>query len=262
VRSAIRKGVKIFSPRAAAPFRDAFRTLRRGRSHPMKTTIVMLLISVWTVLAEQIPTTEEIVGRMMERDQSRQSSLRAYSWMSHYVLDNKERHAEMMVRWTRQPDGIKRYEVAYERGDGGVRDHVFHKLLESEVEASQPAYQERNRLNAKNYSFHLTGSEELNGRPAYVLEIEPRTESKYLTKGRVWIDAADYAVIQVEGSPSRKPSFWTNNVSFVQTFEKNGDYWLAASNRSVTDAKLFGKADLVIKHFDYKLSKAAALGTE
>ena len=37
---------------------------------------------------------------------------------------------------------------------------------------------------------------------------------------------------------------------------------MAASNRSVTDAKLFGKADLVIKHFDYKLSKAAALGTE
>jgi hypothetical protein len=227
----------------------------------MKTT-AMLLISAWTALAGQVPTTEEIVGQMTDHDQFRQSSLRAYTWMSHYVLDNKERHAEMMVRWTRQPDGTKRYDVAYERGDGGVRDHVFHKLLESEVEASQPAFQERNRLNPKNYSFRLTGSEEINGRLAYVLEIEPKTDSKYLTKGRIWIDAADYAVIQVEGSPSKKPSFWTNTVSFVQTFEKNGDYWMAASNRSVTDAKLFGKADLVIKHFDYRLSKAAALGTE
>lgn len=217
----------------------------------MKTT-VMMLISAWPLLAGQAPTTDEIVSRMMEQDRVRQSSLGAYTWMSHYVLDNKDRHAEMMVRWTRHADGTKRYEVVYERGDGGVRGHVFHKLLESEVEASQPAYRERNRLNATNYSFRLTGIEEINGRPAYVLETEPKTDSKYLTRGRIWVDAVDYAVVQVEGAPAKKPSFWTNHVSFVQTFEKNGDRWMAACNRSVTEAKLFGKADLVIRYFDYK----------
>ena len=215
-------------------------------------TAAMLLISALPLLAGQAPTSDEIVSRMMEHDQARQAKLGAYTWMSYYVLDNKDRHAEMMVRWTRQADGTKRYEVVYERGDGGVRGHVFHKLLDSEVEASQPAVRDRNRWNTMNYSFLLTGMEEINGRPAYVLETQPKTESKYLVKGRIWVDAADYAVVQVEGAPSKKPSFWTNRVSFVQTFEKNGDHWMAACNRSVTEAKLFGRADLVIKYFDYK----------
>jgi len=215
-------------------------------------TAAMMLISALPLLAGQAPTVDEIVSRMMEHDQARQASLGAYTWMSHYVLDNKSRHAEMLVRWTRQADGTKRYEVVNESGDGGVRGHVFHKLLDSEVEASQPAFRDRNRWNTTNYSFQLTGMEEINGRPAYVLETQPKTESKYLVKGRIWVDASDYAVVQVEGAPSKKPSFWTNRVSFVQTFEKNGDHWMAACNRSVTEAKLFGRADLVIKYFDYK----------
>lgn len=222
----------------------------------MKTAATMLLLSAVAALAGQAPTTDEIVARMMEHDYARQSKLGSYCWTSRYVLDNKDRHAEMQVRWTRYSDGTKRFELIYERGDGGVRDHVFHKLLESEVEASQPALQRRNRLNSDNYSFRLTGSEEINGRPAYILEIEPKAEAKYLTTGRIWVDAADYAVVQVEGRPSKKPSFWTNNVTFLQTFEKTGDFWVAASNRSVTDAKLFGRADLVIKHFDYKFASA------
>jgi negative regulator of sigma E activity len=227
----------------------------------MKTTVMMMMISALNALAGQAPTAEQIVQRMMEHDQTRQCSLRAYTWTSHYVLDNKERHAEMMVQWTRQPDGTKRYEVAYEHGDGGIRDHVFHKLLESEVEASQPTLQARNRLNDKNYEFRLTGSEEVNGRLAYVLEVEPRTESRYLINGRVWIDATDFAVVQVEGSPSKRPSFWTNSVGFVQTFEKHGDYWVVASNRSVTYAKLFGKADLVIKHSNYNFAPAVMIAS-
>jgi outer membrane lipoprotein-sorting protein len=224
----------------------------------MKTAVMMMLAAL-TILGAQAPTGDEIVNRMMENDQARQSSLRAYSWKSQYTLDNKERHAEMMVQWTRQPDGSKSYDVIYERGDGAVRDHVFHELLEAEVEASRPALQSRNRLNDKNYAFRLTGSEEIKGRLAYVLEIEPKTESKYLIKGRIWIDAADYAVVQVEGNPSKKPSFWTNTVSFIQTFEKTGEYWMAASNRSVTEAKLFGEANLVIKHSGYRFTPATMM---
>ncbi len=222
----------------------------------MKTAILMLISAAAasaSVNAHVQPSTDEIVARMMESDQARRIALGSYTWTSQYVLDNKERHAEMTVRWTRQADGAKRFEIVSETGDGCVRSHVFHKLLESEVEASQPQLQERNRMNSNNYSFELQGVEPINGRPAYVLEIQPKNEAKYLTKGRIWVDASDYAVVQMEGSPSKKPSFWTNHVSYVQTFEKTGDFWLASSNRSITEVKVFGKAEMVIKHFDYNL---------
>jgi outer membrane lipoprotein-sorting protein len=230
----------------------------------MKTAILMLISAAAasaTVAVHQL-SADEIVARMTERDQARRVSLGSYTWTSQYVLDNKDRHAEMTVRWTRQPDGIKRFEIVSEHGDGAVRDHVFHKLLESEVESSQPTLQERNRLNTNNYLFQFQGMEPIQGRLAYVLEIKPKNEAKFLTRGRIWVDAEDYAVVQMEGSPSKKPSFWVNSVSYVQTFEKTGDFWLASSNRSVTEAKLFGKAEMVIRHFDYCLpTLQAALRT-
>ena len=228
----------------------------------MKTASIIIHSAAATMFAGSAPTTNEVVARMMERDQQRQTMLRGYSWTSRYVLDNKQRHAEMVVRWTRNDDGSKRYEIVSETGDGGVRGHVFHKLLESEVEAGKPALQERNRMNSKNYAFQLAGTEEINGRLAYVLEVEPKAEAKYLTRGRIWVDAADYAIVQVQGSPSKKPSFWTNSVSFTQTYEKTGDFWMAASNRSVTEAKIFGKADLVIRHSEYSIGAMTSLAAE
>jgi outer membrane lipoprotein-sorting protein len=228
----------------------------------MKTAANLLILAAVALAAAQAQTTDEIVCRMMERDQARQSTLGSYSWISTYTLDNKDRHAEMQVRWKRNSDGTKQYTVVYERGDGGVRDHVFHKLLESEVEASRPEIRDRNRMNTKNYTFRLTGSEEIGGRLAYVLEVQPKVEAKYLTSGRIWVDAEDYAVVQVEGSPAKRPSFWTKSVSFTQTFEKQGQFWVAACNKSVTDAKIFGKADLVIRHSDYRFNAAGTAVTD
>lgn len=216
-------------------------------------TVASMLISAFAAFAAA-PQTEDIVARMMDRDQIRQSTLGAYSWTSSYVLDNKTRHAEMQVRWIRRADGTKSFEILMEKGDGGVRDHVFHKLLESEVEASQPALQERNRMNIKNYSFELVASEIVNGRLAYILEVTPKVDAKYLTKGRVWVDAEDYEIVQVEGRPSKKPSFWTNSVLFVQTYEKTGNFWMAATNRSITEAKIFGTAALMIRHSGYQFA--------
>lgn len=224
----------------------------------MKTAILILL-SALALFAAPAPTKDEILSRMRQYNQLRQSSLPAYTWLSQYTLDNKERHAEMLVHWTRERDATKHFSILYERGDGAVRSHVFHKLLESEVEASQPAAQSRNRLNDQNYDFQLTGNEQINGRWAYVFEIQPKTAAKFLVSGRIWVDAGDYAVVQVEGNPAKRPSFWTKSVSFVQTFEKTGDDWLPAENRSLTDAKLFGEANLVIKHSAYSFKPAVMM---
>jgi hypothetical protein len=121
---------------------------------------------------------------MMECDRARQMEIGSYSFTSDYVLQNKDRHAEMVVRWTRHTDGVKEFAVISESGDGGVRKHVFHRLLQAEVEASRPEQQVQTRITLDNYSFELTGIETVNGREAFVLDLEPRNQSKYLTRGR------------------------------------------------------------------------------
>ena len=215
--------------------------------------IAIVLATALTAIGGELSNPDDVIQRFVHEDRARQSQMRGYSVMSKYTLDNKSRHAEMLVRWTRLANGMKQYEIVSESGDGAVRSHVFHKLLEAEVDASRPGQRENSRFTPDNYSFRMAGEETIGGRGAYVFELEPRAEAKYLTRGRIWIDAADYAVIQIEGSPAHKVSFWTKKVDFVQTFKKNGDLWLAESNRSVTEARLFGIANLTIEYFNYEL---------
>jgi hypothetical protein len=224
--------------------------------------ITVLLCSAVAGLAGGGPTGDEIMARMIEADHARQSNIGAYSVTSKYVLQNKDRYAEMMVRWTHQANGVKDYVVLSEGGDRGVRKHVFHRLLEAEVEASQPGRRGRARITPDNYSFALRGTEKVEGNEAYVIDLEPKTENRYLTRGRIWVDGCDYAVVRVEGAPAYKVSFWIKNVNFVQTFEKNGSWWVPASNHLLTDARLFGLAYLSIEYSAYEFSKVVPVQTE
>lgn len=229
--------------------------------HNMKI-ITALLCSAVAGLAGGGPTGDEIMARVLEADHARQSNIGAYSVTSKYVLQNKDRHAEMVVRWTRQANGIKDYVVLSEGGDRGVRKHVFYRLLEAEVEASQPGQRARARITPDNYSFALRSTEKIEGNETYVIDLEPKTENKYLTRGRIWVDGCDYSVVRMEGAPAHKVSFWTKDVNFVQTFEKNGSQWVAASNHSLTNARLFGLVDLTIEYSEYEFSKAEPVQAE
>jgi hypothetical protein len=157
----------------------------------------------------------------------------------------------MLVQATVDSDGRKKFSIVEESGSSVVRKHVLHKLLEEESAAS--LQREQSQVGPGNYTFHNVRVEIVNNRRAYVLDLKPRKESKYLIAGRIWVDAEDYALIRVEGSPAKNPSFWTKSVHFVHEYQKNGPFWLPQSNRSETDARIFGRADLTIEYFDYSV---------
>jgi outer membrane lipoprotein-sorting protein len=202
---------------------------------------------------ETQPTTEEIVTRMAAHDLARQASIEGYAGMRRYVLENHKFHkrAEMLVQVQGDRDGTKHFEVVSEDGWGGARKHVFHKMLESETETSRPEIRASARLVPENYDFALVGTELVAGRAAYVLEIKPKQNEKYLFQGRIWVDAEDYALVRAEGKPAKKPSFWTKSIHFVQVYQKCGPNWFPVSTQSVTEAHLFGATDVSIEYFDY-----------
>jgi hypothetical protein len=72
---------------------------------------------------------------------------------------NRRRAA--MVVGTRLPNSEKQYSILGGTGDGGV----------------------------------LSGKETVPGGDTYEFTLTPKVDEKYLTRGRVWIDAQDYAVI-------------------------------------------------------------------
>lgn len=218
------------------------------------TVVVALLAAVPPALTQprdSLLSAQDIVNRMAERDVERHTSFSGYTVLRLYDVVNKHRHAEMLVRVVCAADGGKQFSILHEEGSRAIRHHVFGKMLEEETKASHREARESTRILPRNYSFEMLGTGVVNGRLAYVLEIDPKTKSKYLIRGRIWVDATDYAIVRIEGSPARNPSFWTKSVHFVHTYQKVSDWWLAASTRSVTDVRIFGTAELSISDFDY-----------
>ena len=200
-----------------------------------------------------LPTAEDIVARMGFRDLQRQVSIEGYAGMRRYVLDNQHLHkrAEMLVQVQGDPDGTKHFEVVSEEGWKAAHKHVLRKMLESESETSHPEARAKTRINPENYDFKIAGTEVIDGRTAYVLEVSPKRKEKYLFRGRIWVDAEDYALARAEGQPAKSPSFWTKSTHFVQIYQKSGLLWFPRSTQSVTEAHIFGTTNVNIEYFDY-----------
>jgi negative regulator of sigma E activity len=226
----------------------------------MKTAVLLIAASVPMLQAQPpsevvtIPSASDVIARLMERDAARQAALAGYTATRRYTLDNKSRHASMVVRATVESDGTRNFTIVEESGSGVVRKHVFHKILEGESAASTPQMRAESQICPQNYSFRSVGVDSVNDRRAFVIELTPRNESKYLIAGRIWVDTKEYAVLRVEGKPAKNPSFWTKSVHFVHDYQKNGAFWFPASNRSETEARIFGRTDLTIEYFDYAVN--------
>jgi hypothetical protein len=224
----------------------------------------MFLLSTLALAAgdpgEPQPSADEVVSRMIERDQKRQAAFDSYTARRRYILENDRHHkrAEMLVRMKCLNDGSKQFEVVSSAGWGSARKHVFPRLLSAEVDASQPGSRDRSRIIPQNYTFTMVGADTVNDRRAYVIAATPRTANKYLMKGKIWVDAEEYAIVRIEGQPAKSPSFWVKSVHFVHTYGKQGSFWLPVSNNSVTDVRIFGGTELKIEYFGFLPNAPAA----
>ena len=199
------------------------------------------------------PSAEEIVDRMAAHDLQRQGSTQGYTGMRRYTLDNQHFHkrAEMLVQVQGDQDGTKHFEVVSEEGWKSANTYVLRRMLESESESSRPELRATSKINPQNYDFAFVGSERMADRTSYVLEVSPKRKDKYLFRGRIWVDAEDYALVRVEGNPAKNPSFWTKSTHFVHIYQKSGALWFPCSTQSVTDARIFGTTGVNIEYFDY-----------
>jgi len=227
----------------------------------LHSLFALTLIVVDAPNAARLPSADEIVAKMIQRDAERRSQLQGYTSVRRYVLENVKHHkqAEMLVRMVCHQDGSKEFDIISSSGWGGARKHVFPRLLEAETEASRPGDREDSRITPQNYSFRMLRTGEIAGRRAYVIEVIPKKQTKYLMRGTIWLDAEDFTIVRIEGEPAKNPSFWIKRVQFEHKYEKHGPFWLAESDTSTSDVRIFGSTELRIDYFDYSVNGAAAV---
>jgi hypothetical protein len=165
-----------------------------------------------------------------------------------------DREAEMTVEARYESPSTKVFNVLSQSGSKLILDRVFKKLLDSEKEAAQPEISARTQLNRDNYSFTLLGYESASNQ--YVLQVSPKSKSKYVYRGKIWVDGNDFAVTRIEAEPAQNPSFWTKKSEIHHQYEKIQNSWLPVRNQSVSYIRLGGRATLTIEYKDYHLTEA------
>ena len=152
--------------------------------------------------------------------------------------------AGMVVDVTYKAPETKEFIIRSSTGSKVILDKVFKKLLQAEKEALSIDGQRRTALNSENYEFTMVGYESIASRRMYVLTVEPKTRSKFLFSGRIWVDATDFAVVRLEAEPAKNPSFWTKSSQIEHSYEKVNDFWLPQRNHSVSSIPKGGRAEL------------------
>ena len=199
-------------------------------------------------------TSDEVVQRLVEHNRDRADQLRSYTSRREYRLVYHGFPHSLEATMDVEADcsgSTKSFRVLSQSGSQILVNHVLKKLLTSEQEAA--AEQNRNALTPSNYSFSLVGSRNEDGRMLYVLDVHPRTRNKFLYRGRIWVDAEDYAVVRVEAEPAENPSFWIRNTEIHHRYSKLGQFWLPRENTTVTKVRFGGTATLTIDYQDYRL---------
>ena len=212
-----------------------------------------------TVTVKAAPLSlEQVVDNLVRRNQERAQALfraqatRVYHLTYHGFPGDHE--AEMTVEAKFQSPTTKDFKVISQSGSKLIIDHVFKKLLESEQEAAQPEMSARMLLNRENYDFKLLGYDTSESGGQYLLQVSPKAKSKYVYRGKIWVDAVDFAIVRIEAEPAQNPSFWTKKSEIHHEYKKIQDFWVPVRNVSVSSIRLGGTATLTIEYKDYHVT--------
>ena len=237
---------------------------RASNVHVSRFLTTLALLAVCIPLTAQQATVsaplsaEEIIRRVAQMNEQRASALETYSSIRSYHLEChclSHKKADMVVRAEYETPNRKVFTIVSESGSGTVRSRVFNKLIEAEQESMREENQRRTAITPENYTFELTDYQKTDGNEFYVLEARPLTKNKFLFRGRIWVDAKDFAITQVEGEPAVNPSWWTVKTDFKRRYQKIGNFWLPESNDSETKVRVLGTAVLTINYGEYQITQ-------
>ena len=201
---------------------------------------------------------DQVVSNLVRRDEERAQALRHYESTRVYRLSYHgfpgDREAEMTVEAAFDSPSTKNFKIVSQTGSKLIIDRVFKRLLESEKEAAEPEMHTRTLLNPNNYDIALVGFDASATGSQYVLAVYPKAKSKYVYRGKVWVDGTDFAVTKIDAEPAQNPSFWTKKSEIHHEYMKVKDFWLPRRNESISYIRLGGRATLTIDYNNYRVN--------
>jgi hypothetical protein len=226
----------------------------------------LLLLCVPLVLAPQtpsgqaanqmrVPDLNAIVASMEAASQQNPAKARAYTVTRSYKLFHGEERqpvSETTAEVTFVPPSTKKFEIkqssGISRGQQMVRD-----ILDLE---SVPA-QSSSDISHNNYDFVFLQQEKLGDVPTYLLRMIPKRKEKDLLDGLVWVDTRTFRIQRIEGTPTKKPSWWIKSLYITLQYTDLHGLWLPTYMRAGATVRVAGSYLLTGEDVALKLSSSA-----
>jgi hypothetical protein len=197
----------------------------------------------------------QVVEQMQHHADAQVQELRRYKALRHYQVEYRGYsatiNAKMDVLANYDASKGMTFQIVSQSGSKFLCDKVLKRAVDSEREASHD--KDSSALTPANYRFQLVGNETIGGRPTYVLAVEPLSDSKFLYRGKVWVDVEDFEVVKMESEPAKNPSFFISRTLIHYTSVLAHGFWLPQGIRSETKVRIGGTAVLTIDYGSYQV---------
>ena len=228
------------------------------------TTWAILLASLFPALSaigwgqSSQPSVDEIVSRMQQVQVEGRDHSVAYTVTREYQLSSvKSQRAtsQVMAQINFVPPSQKDYTVRKVDGSDRGTD-IVRRVLEHESEMASHA--ELHELTARNYRFALVAQEPVDGQNCYVLQLTPKRNEPELVNGKAWVDAGNFQIRRIEGTPAKSPSWWIHDLHVTINYGAVHGIWTQVATKAVADVRLMGTHVLTSREIDLQTSSVDA----
>jgi hypothetical protein len=229
--------------------------LKRRNGDWHRVAIFTLLATTVAAAPHRADSCNEIVVEAMKIAKAQQERLPAYSVLCRYTIRNKHLISPVVLQvlWKYEPGAGKRFEILDEGGASGMTRQAILKVLADEANSSQldidPA-----AITPEHYAFEATTMDQLE----YKLHLTPKVKTKYLLNGYAYIFRKGGSLIRVQGTTSKRLSFWVGEADILQEFANYDGYWLPSRTQSTAEVRLIGRTELTIEAGAYHFGAQSA----
>ena len=223
-----------------------------GASVQKRAWLGILTLVLWlpAVSATQLPSCQTcsqakapddlnaIVQSMEATERQNPAKARGYTMTRRYKLfhdDERQPVSETTAEVSFVPPATKRYEIKQSSGISRG-EQLVHDMLDLET---VPALNS-SEISRRNYAFVFLQQEQLDDVSTYLLRMIPKRKEKNLLNGLVWVDTTTFRIQRIEGTPTKKPSWWIKALDITLQYANRDGLWLPAYMRATTVIRLAG----------------------
>ncbi len=203
-------------------------------------------------------SVDEIVARMQQVQTTGRDHSVPYTVTREYQLSSekgRQPKSQVLAEINFIPPSQKDYIVRKIEGSDRGTD-IVRRVLEHESEMANHA--ELHELTARNYQFALAGQEAVEGHTCYVLQLTPKRNEPELVNGKAWIDATNFQIRRIEGTPAKSPSWWIHNLHVSINYGAVHGIWTQLATKAVADVRLMGTHVLTSREVDLQTATVDA----